>query len=366
MNLHALQRYPLDGGEEPVEYAKPIYSIQRVNAAGKVIANWSESTDQQELWDAFDVIDNWRAAHHFPLNTFYTTLKNRAIRIYPRTLTAQRIKRFASIAYKLWDKKDMKLSQMQDIGGCRAVMATLDDLNELRDLYTRKLLAHTYTGCKDYIKTPRDSGYRSVHLKYRFHGSANSAAWDGLKIEIQLRTQLQHQWATAVEAAGTFTKQALKSNKGPAEWLRFFSLMGSVFALREKCPTIPDTPSTYGELCSEIRHLNNDCHIVSTFKQYRALIPHFERKTNAKYYLITLDPIKSEVKVLGFNKHQSRDANKVYAYEEKRLPPDSPTQVVLVSVDSISALKKAYPNYFLDTAVFLREVVAVTEASVGR
>ena len=34
--------------------------------------------------------------------------------------------------------------------------------------------------------------------------------------------------------------------------------------------------------------------------------------------------------------------------------------VVLVSVSSIAALKRAYPNYFLDTADFLSEVAAIT------
>ena len=33
------------------------------------------------------------------------------------------------------------------------------------------------------------------------------------------------------------------------------------------------------------------------------------------------------------------------------------SQIVLVSVDSVAALKRAYPNYFLDTNVF-RKVVA--------
>ncbi len=45
-----------------------------------------------------------------------------------------------------------------------------------------------------------------------------------LLIELQLRTRLQHEWATAVETMGTFLQSSLKSSQGPEEWLDFFSL----------------------------------------------------------------------------------------------------------------------------------------------
>jgi hypothetical protein len=39
--------------------------------------------------------------------------------------------------------------------------------------------------------------------------------YNDLKIEMQLRSQYQHAWATAVETVGTFIGQALKSSIGP-------------------------------------------------------------------------------------------------------------------------------------------------------
>ena len=45
-------------------------------------------------------------------------------------------------------------------------------------------------------------------------------------------------------------------------------------------------------------------------------------------------------------------ANEHYANIEK----DPTLQAVLVSVDSVAALRVAYPNYFLDTEAFLRTV----------
>ena len=47
---------------------------------------------------------------------------------------------------------------------------------------------------------------------------------------------------------------------------------------------------------------------------------------------------------------------KIYAIVEKEVTKDNPIEVVLVSAGSIKNLKKAYPNYFLDTKDFVRQL----------
>jgi hypothetical protein len=69
---------------------------------------------------------------------------------------------------------------------------------------------------------PQKSGYRGIHLVYRYNG--RKTEYNGLKIEIQIRTVIQHAWATAVETVGMFTQQALKSSQGEQDWLRYFAL----------------------------------------------------------------------------------------------------------------------------------------------
>jgi ppGpp synthetase/RelA/SpoT-type nucleotidyltranferase len=338
-----------------MDYVKPKFNGQQINAASKVLLDDVEF-DIDKIINAYEVINNWRASHHFPLNSFYITLLNRARKINGNAFGSQRIKRMASILAKLRDKDDMKLSQMQDIGGCRVVMPRIDEVYRLRDIYLNSPLAHTFIGQKDYINDPRDTGYRGIHLKYRYSGKARSTPWNGLKIELQVRTQLQHQWATAVEAAETFTRQALKSNKGSAEWLRFFCLMSSVFADIEGSPHAPDTSESMIHISEEIRELDRQHHIVRTLRHYRTLIIHIEKQKKAKYYLVRLDPTKSEILVSGFRSNQSKEANQAYTLAEKSLPKDTSIRVVLVSVNSIKVLKRAYPNYFLDTEGFVLEV----------
>lgn len=344
-------------------YAKPLHRAEVVNRAGTVVRGWKrdELVDKASLDEATDVIDNWRAAHAFPLNSFNMTLRNRARRINADALVAQRIKRLPSIALKLVDRPDMKLTQMQDIGGCRATMPTLSEVYELRDAYMKGSLVHPLVGKgeKDYIAEPKPSGYRGIHLKYRFRGKNKTLPYDQLKIEIQLRTLLQHKWATAVEAAGTFTKEALKSNRGSPEWLRFFSLMSSIFAIREGCPIVPGTPADESAIRLEIAKLNASHHIAATFETYRTILPTLEKTNGAQYFLVVLDPTIPSVAVRGFKRSESQRANREYTETEKMFPPDSTTQVVLVSVSSIANLKRAYPNYFLDTEDFLGEVRAI-------
>jgi hypothetical protein len=55
---------------------------------------------------------------------------------------------------------------------------------------------------------------------------------------------------------------------------------------------------------------------------------------------------------LAFRARQSEAANIMYTQWEREVPEGSGPQVVLVSVDSIANLKRAYPNYFLDTTRF--------------
>lgn len=349
-----------------MNYAKPLHSRAEVNAGARsLIAFINDTGPVAQAAVGVSMIENFRAAHNYPLNSFHITLKRRAVSAAKSALTAQRTKRMRSIINKLVDQSEMKLSQMQDIAGCRAIMPTIGDVWQLKSLYDTKPLKHTRGDDKDYITEPKKTGYRGIHLKYRFSGKGKSEPWDDLKVEIQIRTMLQHKWATAVEAAQTFTKDALKSNKGSREWLRFFALMSSVFALKEGCPTVPGTPDTYADLQREIIALNDQHHFQGMFSQYGRVIPHLEKKlSHAKYLLVTLDPLNHDVTVRGFKSEQTTEAHRAYTEAEDVLSKDQAVQVVMVSVSSIKALKLAYPNYFLDTQDFLREVSAVTGQSI--
>jgi ppGpp synthetase/RelA/SpoT-type nucleotidyltranferase len=333
---------------------------ESVNAAGKSVVqilNRPEITN--EGWDDFDkaaaVINEWRTCHDVPLRALAINLRRISKRVDSSALLAQRTKRLISIAVKLNRFPKMKLTQMQGIGGCRAVLKSVQGVRRVDDFLVRTSgMKHTLAHRDDYIATPQTTGYRGIHLVYRYHSDdARHEAFNGLKIEMQVRSQYQHAWATAVETVGTFLGKALKSAYGPDEWLRFFALMGSVIAARERGPLVPGTPK-YTEVIDELDDLCFRLNVESRLQGYaNALRTMQQQAKEAYWYLLKLDPGASELVVTQFSSSDFQKAHASYLEAEKRVKENPGTDAVLVSVDSMATLPRAYPNYFADTRVFM-------------
>jgi hypothetical protein len=312
---------------------------------------------QDDLDSALEIINNWRASHSFPLNTFQIWLKKRAREIDPTSLVAQRIKRLSSIRLKLSRFPSIRLSQMQDIGGCRAVLGSVKKVDELVARYKNSDLKHKLDHMDDYIRTPKESGYRGVHLIYRYL-SDRSATYNGLKIEVQLRSPMQHAWATAVETVGTFTRQALKSSFGEADWLRFFALMGTAIARKEGTQIVPKTPTTLKELRAELREHNRRLDVENHLQTYGYALQAVEESSanqRAHYFLLELDATAQKLRIKGYKSSELAQASNDYLATEKDMST-SGGDAVLVSVESVGALRRAYPNYYMDTHVFIDAV----------
>jgi hypothetical protein len=337
-----------------VLWVTPKFSRSQVDRAGAVLV--SKPISEPTLGAALDVVSNWRSSHSFPMNTFQITLRRKAQHIYPSALVAQRLKRLSSIELKLRRFQTMKLSQMQDIGGCRAVLRTSSEVRLLRDTYRKSDLKHVFAREDDYISTPKKSGYRGIHLIYRYR-SDRASTYTGLQIELQFRSRIQHAWATAVETVGTFLQQSLKSSEGSEKWLRFFALSSSVFAVGEGTTPIPETPARKTILLHETRRLMQELRVRHALESYGNALKRLETgKTNAKYFLLQLSPIDGFLKVTGFGAAELERATSSYLEAEKALDERRAEQAVLVSAESIDSLRRAYPNYFLDTRVFLMEL----------
>lgn len=340
-------------------WSVPQYSPQEVNAAGKTLGRTAFPVTTDEGQEALAVINNWRSSHAYPLNTFQITLRNRARRIESQVIIAQRAKRLDSIHRKLVTKGTMRMTQMQDIAGCRAVFSKLSNVYKLVEIYKNRQFDHKFRNEKDYISDPKPDGYRSYHLVYEYGGGGAGIQYDKLRVEIQVRTQTQHAWATAVEAVGIFTKQALKSNQGDAGWLRFFSLMGTAISAIEETPSVPNTPASKEELLVELTTLAEALRARDMLRAYNTTLNTLGSAKDAKYFIVELDPDANQVTLRRFKAKESAEANRQYTQLESQIPDDSRRQVVLVSVADIYALKRAYPNYFLDTATFSRLVERV-------
>lgn len=338
-------------------WATPMHSREEVNRAGRLIAERDDGFEwlfNPEYPPALAVVNNWRASHSYCVNTFQATLRLRAKKISPGMVFAQRVKRLESIESKLRRQPKMKLTQMQDIGGCRAIMPECSMARELAQFYHEHALAHELASSKDYIEEPKAEGYRGIHLIYRYRGGSRITAYEDLKVEIQIRSALQHAWATAVETVGIFTRQALKSSEGDGQWLRFFALASSVIAETEKCAPVPGLPGPR-ERDEELAELGRRLKVREALSTYQATLQALERhgSKDAKFFVLTLVPAENRIIADGYLTRDSMQANAKYAEEEARLQGSAGAQTVMVKVDSASALRKAYPNYFADTTRFL-------------
>jgi len=341
-------------GYATMAWTEPAYSRSRVNQAGRTLVDPAART--QERAEALIVINNWRSSHSFPLNTMQTYLRRKAGDFDPESTTAQRIKRLPSIRHKLERMPNMSLARMHDIGGGRAVLDSVDAVDGLVTFYTEQSqFKHKLVRHDAYIAEPKPSGYRGVHLVYAYN-SDRKPTYNELRIELQLRSRLQHAWATAVETVGTFNQQALKSSWGEEAWLRFFALMGSALALREGTPLVPGTLTGEAELVSELREYVDQLDVRARLSAYSAAVQYTERMSERKGHTFLLE-LDTQERALSVRSYEDRVvAVEEYSSLERDIEHLPHKDVVLVTVESVAALRSAYPNYFLDTTAFLASV----------
>lgn len=337
-------------------YPKATFRRAEIDAAGRVLVETAvgDANSVPARRQAREIVDDWRASHGYPLVTLRVLLQERARRVDPEALVAQRLKRLASVEAKLRRFPRMNVSRMQDLGGCRAVLPTVRAVTELVESYRTGREEHEFVKESDYIGQPKSNGYRSLHRVYRYRSRASrNAAWDGHRIEVQIRSRLQHAWATAVETVDAIKGTQLKTS-GPAngDWDRFFTLMGSVLAIEEGCPLVPGTPVALSELRDEVRSLHRALGVEGFLFGLGEAIQRVPLPADAAWFLMMMDATNRRVFVQSFDARRFPAAQAEYLRLEAEHEGKPGFQACLLSTDSAKALQRAYPNYFLDVSAF--------------
>jgi ppGpp synthetase/RelA/SpoT-type nucleotidyltranferase len=330
-----------------MNWSKLDYSKTQVEKAGKTLAKGfvaaGLSASLSEHQQSYEVLSNWRAGHVYPMQILLNRLRKTAFKIDENAIVVQRLKRFSSIIAKLQNEPGMNLARMEDIAGCRAVVDGLDNVYKVRDLLVNAKANKTPKRVRDYIKNPKKSGYRSIHLIYTYQGSKSELC--GLPVELQLRSKVQHSWATSVEVIGTFLRQDLKHEQGAKEWLDFFECASEGFY----CLESGDEFTRQDEL-ERMTTALKVFDVLSAFSVATADLNHKSIKQNS-FCVVSLNVKEKTLNYEVFPR--KNDALELYSKMESEFKSDPNKDVVLVSIDSISALKKAYPNYFADTVDFI-------------
>lgn len=131
-------------------------------------------------------------------------------------------------------RQHSRLSQIQDIAGCRVVVPTMDDQDDI--------IAQAKAWFPNIVvddKRERLNGYRAVHLIVTHKGK---------QVEVQVRTNAQHFWAEISEKLADHFGQELKYGNGKQEALDFLSEFAAETVTLEKLQNqkialLKETPS---------------------------------------------------------------------------------------------------------------------------
>lgn len=209
-------------------------SNRQIDRAGITVRDYLAQGAQRsgfgEFQEAAEVIEAFRAQHRRSLLTARMGLRSCVISEGHGPATGveitQRLKRRATIWDKLRREPSMKLSRMQDVGGCRVVLPSLEAIARVGRRFTANSKRRNGEADRviDYVTNPRESGYRAVHIHTRYGGR---------RIEVQLRTPWQHLWARLVEDLTSRTGVDYKSGDGPPGHHSGLRSLGDLYAARD-------------------------------------------------------------------------------------------------------------------------------------
>ena len=333
-------------------WAVSLYTKGEVTRAGKTLIDLDATLEQRML--ALDVMSSWRAAHAYPMHALLMMLRRKAVEVDKDAVVVQRHKRAPSIVDKLRRYPKMELSRMHDIGGCRAILSSVRDVERLNEHIQKSRSRNKFHREYDYINTPKETGYRGIHITYKYNGE--KLEYRDYFVELQIRSKIQHAWATAVEIVDTFTKQALKSSRGTQEWMSFFRMASAEFAKIENRPVGADVDGI--DTHSELRRLAENLSVVARLNAFAVSANHIVQKRDNKtdYFMLELTNDGNTILVTQYKTSEFERATQIYLEKEKQAKTNSAYDVVLVAASSMHALQNAYPNYFADSKDFVKYI----------
>ena len=350
---HAWQMLELD-----LEIAKE-RSAKEIKAAGDVLrSNPALYVDALNA-ESILLVTRWRSSHESAMKSVMRSLQRHARVNHYKGIISGREKRLRSIAAKLNRQPNMALNTMQDIAGCRIVLDDAKSADAFASSLRVKLSENPGSSSivkeTDYIRNPKADGYRSIHFVMAYK-SANHPELKARRVEVQIRSQLQHRWATALEAVDLFTGQTLKSGGGDPRWRRFFALASSIFAFDEQCSPVPGMPISPRDGRAEMRQLANDLYVVKRLQTWSSIMKDVleNQLSDSHTYLIELDAFAHTTRIRTYAPESTKEAHKNYVESELSNSNQNHRSSVLVKAYSFAEVRQSFPGYYGDTKLFLK------------
>ena len=325
-----------------------VLSKTQIDKAGIILSNeiWKSEKEYEERTE---VLNLYRQSHLLPITEVTLKLQEWLEKAFShRYYIAQRLKRKPQILRKL-RRLSVRLSQLQDIGGCRIIVENNNVTDELVRFIHKKLVRNKFFVIKketDYREAGRDTtGYRAYHIIIERNG---------YKLEIQIRTRLQHYWAESIERASVIYREHLKEMEGDPAVLKYFKLTSDLFHKIERGykPSLEernkiDTLHIQAKKIMTKNHFDQVLNAKVEDGFIRAMIA---RESNLRYKL------NNWMLIFNWKKGKfenwilvSRDCNKAteqYADYEKQFTSENGYEVVMIGSSDVSVIQHTHSHYF--------------------
>ena len=304
----------------------------------------------EKIISSEDIFDNYRSMHLAPLMRTTMQLQRWMEDSQKGYYIALRLKRKNQILRKL-KRFHVRLSQLQDIAGARIILDKNSDVDEVVNYILR--LINSQSDIKllkdiDYRAKGRDdSGYRARHMILEC---------DNIKIELQLRSRIQHYWAETIERTSVVYGYYLKELEGDIRVLDYFKKLSNFFYEIE----IGRKPSIQQHFELQVSY-KQALQVIKTSKRYNVLESHADHDVLKAIYESSAKGSKGNYLnnwILIFNWTTGNfitwekapkdpiDAGAFYAKCEKKYPAGENYEVVLVGASDVETIEQTHSHYF--------------------
>jgi ppGpp synthetase/RelA/SpoT-type nucleotidyltranferase len=332
-------------------------SKTKIDKAGLILAN-SQGVSEDELissnetlntfLEAESAFDEYRKSHLQPLSQTTLELQNWLTDYGKSYYIAQRLKRKPQIIRKL-NRLSVRLTQLQDIGGCRIIVEKNGDVDKLLKYLKEKVRQQdslVIDRITDYREKGRDdTGYRSVHL---------ILMRSGFKLELQIRSRIQHYWAESIERTSVIYGYHLKEKEGDVSVIQYFKNLSDIFfeieAGGEPSPQQTLEIDRLKIICEDIIKSSDRNKVFDSYINEDVIKTLSEKETNNKFainnWIIVFDWNTGAFVTWDVVSRNPDDAFKRYVQNEHDYPAEHGYEVVMIGSSEVATVRQTHSHYF--------------------
>ncbi len=316
-------------------------SNKAIDRIGGELATGNKS-DQELL----EQLQRFRVSHKLALSKVFNAVCEKSTKIRKAAIVTYRIKRIDSIIRKLERLPNRKLSKMGDIGGCRCIVKNDSQVYKLRDEIGELFPIRKEN---DYIKFPTSKGYKSLHLYL-------DVPDENKQIELQIRNQVDHNWATLVEISDVIFDAGLKEYSKDQRLMQFHLLLSKnsldFNEMREVAKIIADYD--YIEKLSDVFSRNNN----GVRKQWMKI----EDNPSRKFFLIE----SAKNRIPSIQSYESFESSEKAYFESYLKNDDSNILLTHLPTPNYEQISTAYSNYILTFHSFIEKLFVILKSLIRK